>query len=39
MAATLVTLMIESSLIEPAHLQAHAEQRARDLTTLLLPPP
>jgi len=37
-AATLVTLMIESSLIEPGQLQAHAEQRARDLTTLLLPP-
>jgi AcrR family transcriptional regulator len=38
-AATLVTLMIESSLVEPAALQAHAEQRAQDLAALLLPPP
>lgn len=36
-ASTLVTLMVESSLVEPADLQAHAEQRARDLATVLLP--
>ena len=36
-AATLVTLMIESSLVEPARLQSHAERRAQDLATLLLP--
>ncbi len=38
-AATVVTLMIESSLVEPAALQAHAERRARDLAALLLPLP
>ena len=37
-AAALVTLMIESSLIEPGRLPGHVEQRARDLATLLLPP-
>lgn len=37
-ASTVVTLMIESSLVEPALLQARAEHRARDLATVLLPP-
>jgi AcrR family transcriptional regulator len=36
-ASTLVTLMVESSLVEPAELQAHAELRARDLAAVLLP--
>ncbi|HEX7134099.1 MAG TPA: helix-turn-helix domain-containing protein [Iamia sp.] len=36
-ASTLVTLMLESSLVEPAALQARAEQRAHDLAILLLP--
>lgn len=35
--ATLVALMIEASLVEPSAVGAHAEQRARDLATLLLP--
>jgi AcrR family transcriptional regulator len=35
--ATLVALMVEASLVEPARLHAHAEQRARDLAALLLP--
>jgi AcrR family transcriptional regulator len=37
-ASTLVTLMLESSLVEPAALQDRVEQRARDLASLLLPP-
>lgn len=36
-AATLVTLMIESSLIDPGAMQPHVDRRARDLATLLLP--
>lgn len=36
-ASTLVTLMIEASLVDPAGLQGHVEQRARDLATVLLP--
>lgn len=36
-AATLVTLMIESSLVEPGRMQAHVRQRAEDLVALLLP--
>ena len=36
--ATLVALLVEASLVEPAALHAHAERRALDLATLLLPP-
>jgi AcrR family transcriptional regulator len=36
-ASTLVTLMIESSLVEPGLVQAHVRRRAEDLAALLLP--
>ncbi|QYG91120.1 TetR/AcrR family transcriptional regulator [Iamia sp. SCSIO 61187] len=36
--AVLVALLVEASLVEPAALHAHAERRALDLATLLLPP-
>ncbi len=34
--ATMVALLVEASLVPPAEMHAHAEQRARDLATLLL---
>lgn len=35
--ATMVALLVEASLVEPAALHAHARRRADDLATLLLP--